>query len=98
MLWLHGLRGEVPAGLDYKGGLQSIILRYNALKDFVACELSRVLTYDVYIKSVDLRNNSIKEKGIKELSSMLKSNKTLLNLDARENSGFNSIFHRKIAI
>ena len=64
----------------------------------MASELSRVLTYDIYLKSIDLRNNLIKEKGVKELVGVAKSNKTILNLDLRGNTGFTSLNHRKVAI
>jgi len=73
VVWLCGLRGEEPDN-SFKGGLQSLNLRYNSFKDYVACEIAWVLTYDTYVKSIDLRNNLIKEKGVKELVNVIKAN------------------------
>lgn len=97
-VWLHGLWGEIPEVYELQSGLQNIILRYNSLNDFVACEISWVLLYDTYLKSLDLRNNVINEKGMKEFVNVLKTNSTILNLDVRDNKGFNSTYHWKIAI
>ena len=74
VVWLHGLWGEVPKPWELQAGLQSLILRYNSLNDFVACEISRVLVYDTYLKSIDVWNNVIKAKGIKEFVNVLKIN------------------------
>jgi Ran GTPase-activating protein (RanGAP) involved in mRNA processing and transport len=81
VVWLHGLRGEVPKPKELQSGLQSLVLRYNSLKDFSACEISRVLTFDTYLKSIDLRNNLFKSKGIKEIVNVLNINTSILNID-----------------
>jgi hypothetical protein len=107
VVWLHGLRGEKVAQQDSKksniktsrhSGLQSLILRYNDFQNYLCGELSRVLSYDIYVRSIDLRNNNITEKGVKYLISSLKSNKILLNWDLRDNDGFIPKLHRKLAI
>ena len=67
VVWLAGLRGETPQNEECKSGLQSIILRYNDLGNYLCGEISRVLLYDVYVKSIDLRNNQIDEKGVKDM-------------------------------
>ena len=112
IVWLAGLRGEDPNSDEqvyetyseqqffksWKSGLQSLVLRYNDFGNYICSELSRVLSFDIYIKSIDLRNNEIDQSGVKDLINSLKSNKTILNCDIRYNKGFIPYLHRKLAI
>jgi len=97
-VWKFGLRGERPAGSEFKKGLASINLSDNFLSDNSAECLSIALQTDTYLRSLSLCRNQFFLEGCKKLVRAMRRNSTLLNLDIRENYGYNENIHKRILL
>ncbi len=88
VVWMYGLRNELPAGNDYTKGLISINLSKNQMGDVAAEEIANALSNDNYVRALYLNNNQITIFGCKKLIKALRQNQTVLNLDLKNNPGF----------
>ena len=88
IIWLYGLRNEVPKNKDYTLGLISINLDGNKLSSYAADCITTSLASDQYIRSIILTNNEFDKNSCKKYIYMLRRNMTLLNIDLRHNPGY----------
>ena len=73
IVWLNGLRGEIPKGISYRSGLHTIILSNNSLTDKFLFQLCEILNHDLYMLSIDLSENNIGYFGMVNLLNALKT-------------------------
>ena len=98
VIWLYGLRNEIPLNNDYTKGLISINLKNNNLSNYSADCITTSLSSDQYIRFIDLSQNNFNNDSCKKFIHMLRQNVTLLNIDLRDNPGYDDNIHTRIVM
>ena len=98
VIWLYGLRNEIPLNNDYTKGLISINLKNNNLSNYSADCITTSLSSDQYIRFIDLSQNNFNNDSCKKFIHMLRQNVTLLNIDLRENPGYDENVHTRLVM
>ena len=98
VIWLYGLRNEIPLNNDYTKGLISINLKNNKLNSYSADCITTSLSSDQYIRFIDLSQNNFNNDSCKKFIHMLRQNVTLLNIDLRDNPGYDDNIHTRIVM
>lgn len=86
IIWMYGLRNEIPKDSNYKKGLISFEFNYSQISDKFAGFIFDSLGFDSYMRRLSMRGNNISYACIKNLCDVLKINNTLINLDLSFNN------------
>ena len=98
VIWLYGLRNELPLTKDYTLGLIYLNLNGNNLSSYSADCITTSLASDQYVRSIILTNNNFDAASCKKFIYMLRRNITLLNVNLRDNPGYDDNIETRLVM
>lgn len=98
VIWLYGLRNELPLTKDYTLGLIYLNLNGNNLSSYSADCITTSLASDQYVRSIILTNNNFDAVSCKKFIYMLRRNITLLNVNLRDNPGYDDNIETRLVM